>query len=126
MRAVLPGEPQAKLQAVCTGKWAETRVVVSIIGCFELTKDHLLMISMLHLQAYISGNALILLSGPSNLLQTIYQDEASDLEAVTIDESSGKIATCTGSKVLVYKPYGQDEGALKVKAPVRCCFGPIY
>jgi len=30
MRAVLPGEPQAKLQAVCTVKWAGTRIVVSI------------------------------------------------------------------------------------------------
>ena len=31
-----------------------------------------------------------------------------------IDDDSGLIATCTKVGVKIYKPYGQDEGALKV------------
>jgi hypothetical protein len=30
MRAVLPGKPQAKLQAVCTGQYEGKRLIVSI------------------------------------------------------------------------------------------------
>ena len=40
---------------------------------------------------YISGHALVILGGPHQLLQTIYVDDTDALEAVTIDELSGKI-----------------------------------
>ncbi len=36
------------------------------------------------------------------------------MEAVTLDEATGKIATCSNTNIYVYKPYGQDEGAVKV------------
>ncbi|KAF7950431.1 hypothetical protein EAE96_007716 [Botrytis aclada] len=90
MRAVLPGKAQAKLQAVCTGYWNDRRLI-----------------------AYITGNAFVILTGADAILQTIYDDDDTQLEAIALDESSGKIATCAGSNVRVYKPYGQDEGVLK-------------
>ncbi|KAI9842429.1 MAG: regulator of (H+)-ATPase in vacuolar membrane [Sclerophora amabilis] len=90
MRAVLPGKPEAKLQAVCTGKWDGRRVI-----------------------AYISGTSLVILGGVDRILQTIYHDDGLELEAVAFDEEFGKIAVCHDSTVLVYRPYGKDEGALK-------------
>jgi hypothetical protein len=54
------------------------------------------------------------LTGPDAILQTIYDDDEAELEAIAFDESSGKIATCVGNSVRVYKPYGQGEDALKV------------
>ena len=63
---------------------------------------------------YISGNALTILSGPRKLLQTIYLEESNPLDAVTFDKDTGNIATCSGSTVYLYRPYGRDEGALKV------------
>jgi hypothetical protein len=73
------------------------------------------------LQAYITGNALVVLTGPDTILQTIYDDDEAELEAIAIDEASGKIATCVGKSVRVYRPYGQDEGALKVGGVVESC-----
>ena len=67
---------------------------------------------------YISGSAILILGGPHDLIQTIYHDEQSSLEAVAIDESSGKIAACTSEEVIIYKPYGKEEGALKVSQPL--------
>lgn len=66
-------------------------------------------------QAYISGHALVILSGPQTLLQTIYVDDTDNLEAVVIDESSGKIAVCGGPDVFVYQPYGIQGETLKVR-----------
>jgi hypothetical protein len=66
-------------------------------------------------QAYISGNAFVVLSNPTTILQTIYDDAEQHLEAIAIDEASGKIATCTRSTIRVYKPYGQEEDALQVR-----------
>lgn len=66
------------------------------------------------MQAYISGNALIILDSPNNVLQTTYHEIEDDLIAVVLDDATGKIATCTNAIVHVYKPYGQDEGAVKV------------
>lgn len=66
-------------------------------------------------QAYISGNAFVVLSNPNTILQTIYDDSAEHLEAIAIDEASGKIATCTGATIRVYKPYGREEDALQVR-----------
>lgn len=36
------------------------------------------------------------------------------MEAVTLDEATGKIAISSNANIYVYKPYGQDEGAVKV------------
>ncbi|KAI9674117.1 MAG: regulator of (H+)-ATPase in vacuolar membrane [Caeruleum heppii] len=90
MRAVLPGKPQAKLQAVCVGQWADQRIIV-----------------------YISGNAIVILAGPTQILQTIYHDDPRELEAVVVDEESGKIAACDQDSVHIYRPHGQEEGALR-------------
>ena len=90
MRTVLPGKPQARLQAVSTAEWKDLRVVV-----------------------YISGNGLVILTGPHQLIQTIYQDDQSPLDAVSIDRSTGKIVTCSSNEVTVYSPYGKEEGLLK-------------
>lgn len=65
-------------------------------------------------QVYVSGNTLIILRGPTTLTQTILHGPHDELQAVSISESSGKIATCTRTNVFVYKPYGLDEGDLKV------------
>lgn len=90
MRAVLPGRPPAKLQSFSTALWDGLRVVV-----------------------YISGNALVILGGPHKLLQTIYVDDTDTLEAVTVDESSGKVAVCGGPDVFIYQPYGIQHETLK-------------
>ncbi|RDL37231.1 WD40 repeat-like protein [Venustampulla echinocandica] len=90
MRAVLPGKPRAKLQAVCTGCWDSRRLI-----------------------AYITGNAFVVLSGPDSILQTIYDSDESELDAIALDETSGKIATCAGTNIRVYKPYGHEDDALK-------------
>lgn len=90
MRAILPGKPQARLQAISTAQWKGLRLV-----------------------AYISGNGLMILSSPSDLIQTIYHEDRDALLAVTIDELTGKIAISTYTEVYVYRPYGKDEGLLK-------------
>ncbi|KNG49742.1 wd repeat-containing protein [Stemphylium lycopersici] len=64
--------------------------------------------------AYISGNALIVLDRPNHVLQTLYIDEEFELEAVAIDEGTGKLAVCSTRHIYIYRPYGQDEGAIKV------------
>ncbi|KAI5803285.1 RAVE protein 1 C terminal-domain-containing protein [Peziza echinospora] len=87
-RTVLPGRPQATLQAVCTGEWGRLRLV-----------------------AYVSGKTLVILGGVDEILQTIYHD-GGDLTAVAIDEQSGKFAVASGNQVLVYGPSGYDEGSL--------------
>ena len=65
-------------------------------------------------QAYISGNAVIILQGPQEILQTIYVDDVDELEAMTIEESSGTIAVCSQDQLYIYGPIGRDEGVLKV------------
>ncbi|KAF2110546.1 WD repeat protein-like protein [Lophiotrema nucula] len=90
MRGILPGRPQAKLQAVTHGAWEGNEII-----------------------AYVSGNALIILDRPNHALQTIYVDEESELEAIALDEESGKIAACSTKNVYIYRPYGQDEDAIK-------------
>ncbi|KAL8719086.1 MAG: hypothetical protein Q9225_003864 [Loekoesia sp. 1 TL-2023] len=90
MRAILPGKPQARLQAVCTAQWEGLGLV-----------------------AYISGNGLVILNGPNNLLQTIYHEDCHALLAITIDEVTGKIATASSTEIYVYRPYGKEEGLVK-------------
>lgn len=56
----------------------------------------------------------MILAGPHQLLQTIYHEDSQILEAVAIDEVSGKIAVCSGGTVHVYRPFGQSKDVLKV------------
>ncbi|KAL8670977.1 MAG: hypothetical protein Q9168_004508 [Polycauliona sp. 1 TL-2023] len=100
MRAILPGKPQASLQALCTTEWEGLRLVI-----------------------YISGNGLIILTGPHDLIQTIYHEDAEALTAVTIDETSGKIATASSREVHVYRPYGKEDGLLKDPGNVTLSWG---
>ena len=57
---------------------------------------------------------MIIFSGPDNLVQTIYNDDCEALTAITIDEASGKIATASSREIHVYRPYGKEDGLLKV------------
>lgn len=77
------------------------------------------MVDFVLLKVYISGNALVILGGPHDLIQTIYHDNAGALDAVAIDEVSGKIGTCTNEELYIYRPYGRIEGALKVATSTR-------
>ncbi|KAL0940804.1 WD repeat-containing protein [Colletotrichum truncatum] len=90
MRAVLPGRPRSGLHALATGFW-DSR----------------------HFNVYITGSAFTILGDSNTIIQTIYDDDPSHLQAVAFDESSGKIATCTGSLIRIYRPFGQSEDALK-------------
>ena len=62
----------------------------------------------------------MILGGPHDLIQTIYHEGHGVLDAVAIDKSSGKIATCTNADLLIYRPYGRVEGALKVVVAQTC------
>ncbi|KAI1930848.1 regulator of (H+)-ATPase in vacuolar membrane [Ophidiomyces ophidiicola] len=99
MRAVLPGRPSAKLQALSTALWDGVRVV-----------------------AYVTGRALVILNGPHTLLQTIYIDDVDSLETVVIEETSGKIAVCSGPDVFVYQPYsiGNDPPRWSLACNFQC------
>ncbi|EFX06570.1 WD repeat protein [Grosmannia clavigera kw1407] len=91
MKAVLPGKPEPRLQALATGFWESRRVI----------------------KIYITGNALAILGSHDTLHQTIYDDDETPLEAVAFDEVSGNIATCTDCIVRVYRPIGRLEGSLQ-------------
>ena len=110
MRTALPGKPQAKLQAVTTAEWQGERLVVRILA-LQISR---VMTYAEIVKAYISGNAVVILDGQFNLLQTTYLEQCHALNAISIDSHSGKIATCDAEEAFVYKPYGRDEGALKV------------
>lgn len=56
----------------------------------------------------------MILDGQYNLVQTTYLDQCHALNAISIDRHTGKIAACSLEEAFVYRPYGQDEGALKV------------
>ncbi|KAF2458784.1 RAVE protein 1 C terminal-domain-containing protein [Lineolata rhizophorae] len=90
MRAILPGRPQAELQAVATGLWEGHQII-----------------------GYVSGNALVILDGANSILQTTYHEHDDDLATIALDEGTGKIATASASAVHIYQPYGKDEGDLK-------------
>ena len=57
---------------------------------------------------------MVILSRPDTILQTIYDDDETQLDAIAIDETSGKIAVSAGRNIRIYKPYGQGEDALQV------------
>ena len=67
-------------------------------------------------QTYISGSSVLIFTGPNDLLQTISHGEEEVLTAVTISDVTGKLAVCTEKTVYIYKPYGEDIGALQVGA----------
>ncbi|KAL2015741.1 hypothetical protein VTK56DRAFT_4888 [Thermocarpiscus australiensis] len=90
MKAVLPGRPEPRLQALATGCWESRRIT-----------------------AYITGSALAILGEPDTLLQTVYDDDDEPLQAVALDEASGKIAVATRRVVRVYRPFGREEDALQ-------------
>ncbi|KAI9716290.1 MAG: regulator of (H+)-ATPase in vacuolar membrane [Chrysothrix sp. TS-e1954] len=90
MKAVFPGRPQAKLQAVDTTVW----------------QGH-------HLLAYVSSNALVILTGPNALVQSISHDNDRELTAVAIDAVSGKIAVSSREEAHIYRPIGHEVGTLK-------------
>lgn len=58
----------------------------------------------------------MILDGPNNLIQTIYPEECRALLAVTIDDITGKIAAASSNKVYIYRPYGKEDGSLRVIA----------
>lgn len=97
MHSVLPGRPSSTLYAVDTALWEGRRLIV-----------------------YVTPNALVILNGPHDLLQTITHggggqlSENDSLVAVAIDALTGKIATSNGSELFIHKPVGQDIGALRV------------
>ncbi|CAK7274350.1 regulator of (H+)-ATPase in vacuolar membrane [Sporothrix epigloea] len=99
MKAVLPGRPEPRFQALATGFWDSQRVIV-----------------------YITGNALAILSDYNTLQQTIYDDDKTPLEAVAFDETTGCIATCTDRVVRVYQPLGVLGGSLRWA--LQCSFSP--
>ncbi|KAL1306181.1 hypothetical protein AAFC00_004283 [Neodothiora populina] len=92
MQAILPGKPQAQLQAACTGSW-EGQLVV----------------------AYISGNAIVICNAPDCLLQTIYHDDLTEdgLVAITYHNESGKIAVASTTTVYVYALREEIKGDLR-------------
>ncbi len=51
-------------------------------------------------------------------MQTTYDEDPSTLQAIAIDEATGKIAICAGPNIRIYSPFGQDEGALKVSLDI--------
>ena len=54
------------------------------------------------IQVYVTGKALTILGGTDNLIQTIYHNDCDALDAVSVDERTGKIATASGNKIYVY------------------------
>jgi hypothetical protein len=60
------------------------------------------------------------LGEPDTLLQTVYDDDPEPLQAVALDEASGKIAVCTRRAVRVYRPFGREEDALQVRYRGGC------
>ncbi|UPX15395.1 regulator of (H+)-ATPase in vacuolar membrane [Ascochyta rabiei] len=90
MRGLLPGRPQAKLQAVAHGLWEGNQII-----------------------AYISGNALVILDRPNHVIQTIYMDDEEALEAVALDQGTGKLAACSTRHMYIYQPYSVEYGVYK-------------
>jgi hypothetical protein len=126
MSTVLPGKPRSRLQGLTTGCWDARHI--SVRQTWPPFSKHIwdkqkLILRLLYQQAYITGSAFTILRGSQTILQTIYDDDDAPLEAITLDEATGKIATCTAKQVRVYKPFGLEHDALRVRtlAPARCC-----
>lgn len=105
MRGVFPGNPVPVTQALCTGLWDRKRFIV-----------------------YITGNAVVILATPHNLLQVIYDESEEQLEAIAFDEINGKIAVCASQQIRIYKPYGHgsnNEDILKWSLQDSFCHDKI-
>jgi hypothetical protein len=63
---------------------------------------------------------LIILGGPHDLIQTIYHDNSLGFDAVSVDKSSGKIAISNEELTYIYRPYGRDDGVLRVASFSLC------
>lgn len=64
-------------------------------------------------QVYLTGAALTILRGPNQLIQTIYHEDHSTLEAVVICETTGRIAVAEATKVHVYNAFAEQGSLLK-------------
>ncbi|KYK54519.1 WD repeat protein [Drechmeria coniospora] len=89
MAIVLPGKPQSSVQGLATGLWQGR-----------------------HLNVYTTGGAFTILDGPQTVLQTVYNDDDDEhqLEAIAIDEASGKVAVCSAEQVRIYQPVNSVDG----------------
>ena len=115
MRAILPGRPPPKQQALCTALWDGLRIIVSTLSELHQQRTD----ATRPAQAYVSGTAVVILGGPQEILQTIYIDDVESLEAITIEETFGTIAVCGGQNVYIYEPFGRAEDVLKVRHRAR-------
>lgn len=52
---------------------------------------------------------------PQKVVQTIYDDNDDELEAIAFDDASGKIAVCTTDSIRVYRPSARPEDPFKVR-----------
>lgn len=52
-------------------------------------------------------------------MQTIYIDEETELEAVAVDEGTGKLAACSTRHIYIYQPYSVEYDVYKVRSNVR-------
>ncbi|ODQ68186.1 hypothetical protein NADFUDRAFT_48835 [Nadsonia fulvescens var. elongata DSM 6958] len=75
----LPGEPNSLTTSLGSARWKDKQLL-----------------------AYCSGNNLIILCYPLQLLQTIYLD--ADGVAVSVEEETSNIAVAVGRKVFIYTP----------------------
>ncbi|PHH61586.1 hypothetical protein CDD81_8167 [Ophiocordyceps australis] len=82
MITLLPGRAQSRLQGLVTCRWNGRQY-----------------------NAYITGSAFTIIDGAgSSIIQTVYGDDEDDeLEAIAMDETTGKIATCTLREVRIFK-----------------------
>ena len=95
-------DPPKPLACRCSGRGS---ILLCVLWLFKTC----LCAAVSCLQAYISGNALIILDSPNHVVQTIYIDQEDELEAVALDENSGKLATCSTNHVYIYEPYINDD-----------------
>ncbi|KPI40482.1 Regulator of V-ATPase in vacuolar membrane protein 1 [Cyphellophora attinorum] len=85
MRPILPGRPHSGRQAISTAYWNGNRLI-----------------------AYLSHSAIVVTTGLYSILQTIYLD-CEPLQAVAIEEFSGRIAASNSTTVFVFEPVGQGK-----------------
>ena len=109
MRAILPGQPNARCQTLATSYWASSHITVGLSQPLQTTDRWTLLTRPSPSQVYLTGNAFTVLTGPQTVVQTVYADSEDALEAVDIDEESGRIATCTRTQIAVYKPCDEDS-----------------
>ncbi|PHH72870.1 hypothetical protein CDD82_5768 [Ophiocordyceps australis] len=106
MITVLPGRAQSRLQALVTCCWNGRQYNVRIACALALRQQRQAGLTAGGLkQAYITGSAFTIIDGAgSSILQTVYgHDDDDELQAIAMDETTGKIATCTLREVCIFK-----------------------